>query len=237
MKRIIIGYGEVGKAFGELCTRNNLDFEPIDIMDRYDDTFFNVMHVCIPHNSIFCAEVRMYATKFQPDLIVIHSTVPVGTMLKLGLENVAYTYVTGRHPQLADEMTEFEHLIAADSESTKDAARYELMLMGITSRNFRFAYNDLELAKLADTTYYGLCIAWHKELRLMAEYYGVDTDTLRNANEVYNAGYAEIDSKYLRPELTFEPGHIGGHCVVPNTNILLQDFPENKLLRAIVEAR
>jgi UDP-N-acetyl-D-mannosaminuronate dehydrogenase len=79
-----------------------------------------------------------------------------------------------------------------------------------------------ELAKLTETTYFGLLIAWAQEVERYCDATGADY------HEVV-AFYDEI--KYLPPVRLF-PGVIGGHCVMPNIKILsVLDHPE--LLRAI----
>ena len=72
----------------------------------------------------------------------------------------------------------------------------------------------LELAKLLETTYFGLLIAWAQEMNRFAE--------------TANADYLEV-GKFFReigylPNVLFQPGFIGGHCVMPNIALLQQRF-------------
>ena len=79
-----------------------------------------------------------------------------------------------------------------------------------------------EIAKLTETTYFGVLIAWAQEVE-------------RYCNEV-SANYKEVISFYEEikffPRTKYFPGVIGGHCVMPNIAILLERFP-SELLRAI----
>jgi UDP-N-acetyl-D-mannosaminuronate dehydrogenase len=80
-----------------------------------------------------------------------------------------------------------------------------------------------ELAKLTETTYFGLLIAWAQEVsRYCAQ---------------FNVNYDEVVSFYdeiaFLPRVRYTPGIIGGHCVMPNIDILKQTF-ESDLLAAIV---
>jgi len=67
-----------------------------------------------------------------------------------------------------------------------------------------------ELAKLTETTYFGLMIAWAQELERLCDQAGADY------NEVISF-YEEI--KFF-PQVKYFPGVIGGHCVMPNIKIL-----------------
>jgi UDP-N-acetyl-D-mannosaminuronate dehydrogenase len=82
-----------------------------------------------------------------------------------------------------------------------------------------------EIAKLIETTYFGLMIAWAQEVERYCEKLGASYD------EVV-AFYEEI--KFF-PQTKYFPGVIGGHCVMPNISILLQKFPSD-LLQEIVKS-
>ena len=79
-----------------------------------------------------------------------------------------------------------------------------------------------ELAKLTETTYFGLMIAWAQELERYCDQSGVD--------------YEEIVSFYdeikFFPSVKYFPGIIGGHCVMPNIEIL-RKFERSVILEAI----
>jgi UDP-glucose 6-dehydrogenase len=79
-----------------------------------------------------------------------------------------------------------------------------------------------ELAKLTETTYFGLMIAWAQELERYCDQSG--------------ANYEEIISFYdeikFFPPVKYFPGVIGGHCVMPNIEILAR-FRQSLLLEAI----
>ena len=72
-----------------------------------------------------------------------------------------------------------------------------------------------EIAKLTETTYFGLLIAWAQEVERYCRELGANYD------EVVSF-YDEI--KFF-PPVKYLPGVIGGHCVMPNIAILLQQFP------------
>ena len=82
-----------------------------------------------------------------------------------------------------------------------------------------------EIAKLTETTYFGLLIAWAQEVERYCRKLGANYD------EVVSF-YDEI--KFF-PPVKYFPGVIGGHCVMPNIAILLQQFSSG-LLQAIVNS-
>jgi UDP-glucose 6-dehydrogenase len=79
-----------------------------------------------------------------------------------------------------------------------------------------------ELAKLTETTYFGLIIAWAQEVERYCD------QSSQDYNEI-TSFWEEI--KYL-PQVKFFPGVIGGHCVMPNIEILSR-FEDAALLKAI----
>jgi UDP-N-acetyl-D-mannosaminuronate dehydrogenase len=82
-----------------------------------------------------------------------------------------------------------------------------------------------EIAKLTETTYFGLLIAWAQEVERYCMKLGANYD------EVVSF-YDEI--KFF-PPVRYFPGVIGGHCVMPNIAILRQQFPSG-LPEAIVKS-
>jgi UDP-N-acetyl-D-mannosaminuronate dehydrogenase len=79
-----------------------------------------------------------------------------------------------------------------------------------------------ELAKLGETTYFGLMIAWAQELERYCDQSQADYEELISF-------YDEI--KFF-PPVKYFPGIIGGHCVMPNIEILSK-FDKSVILEAI----
>jgi hypothetical protein len=79
-----------------------------------------------------------------------------------------------------------------------------------------------ELAKLSETTYFGLLIAWAQEIERYCDVVEVEYD------EVVSF-YEEIA---FLPPVRYFPGMIGGHCVMPNIEIL-ERLGESRMLQAI----
>jgi UDP-N-acetyl-D-mannosaminuronate dehydrogenase len=67
-----------------------------------------------------------------------------------------------------------------------------------------------ELAKLTETTYFGLIIAWAQEVERYCDQLGLKYDEIVSV-------YDEVP---FFPPVKYFPGVIGGHCVMSNIDIL-----------------
>lgn len=236
MRHLVIGAGEVGTALYKIIVETwsksegqliDKDFEgPIEEVEA--------MHICFPYSEDFVLQVQGYMLRFNPEVTIIHSTVQVGTTALIG-GNTAYSFVRGSHPNLANMTTYTKHIGALSVQAILDAKCY-LQEIGFMIE-LHGTPDVVELGKLWDTTYYGICIAATKLAKEMADYYEVDFADIARMIKTYNCGVIEEGRLHLcRPELEPTPGPIGGHCVVPNAKILQQTFT-SPLLDAIVEAK
>jgi len=90
-KNIVVGLGEIGKPILKLFSKHDLvigyDINPKlmnkKIFEQFSslDTLF--LHVCIPFNEKFIKSVILLIKKFDPDCVVIHSTVKPFTTKKI----------------------------------------------------------------------------------------------------------------------------------------------------------
>ena len=78
------------------------------------------------------------------------------------------------------------------------------------------------MAKLTETTYFGLMIAWAQELEGTAT--GRVHPTTKSSRSTKRSS--------LFPRVQYFPGIIGGHCVMPNIDILRR-FHQSAMLEAI----
>jgi UDP-N-acetyl-D-mannosaminuronate dehydrogenase len=78
------------------------------------------------------------------------------------------------------------------------------------------------LGKLLDTSYYGICIAWHGEMKKFCDKANVDfNEVVVDFNETYNDGYKKLGKlNVIRPVLYPPQNGIGGHCLISNAKIL-----------------
>jgi len=226
----ILGYGEIGKSLATFY-----DSPKIKDLDRDDGLEgVDVLNVCIPWSDNFIEIVKEEIDSIKPKLTIIHSTVEPETTKKIG-GMVVHSPVRGMHPDLAPGIKTFVKYVGTDNEEAGKMAKEHLESLGIKVRVFSPSVTT-ELGKLFSTSYYGLCIAWHGEMKKMCDKFGVDfVEASSDFNRTYNEGYRELGvENVIRPTLYFPKEGIGGHCMIPNTKILKKYF-DSKAIDLILE--
>jgi len=230
----ILGFGEIGKAIHQLYSKSKdyqIFVKDLNRDDGLED--IDVLNVCIPAVLNFNDLVIEASKKSSAKMVIIHSTVRVGTTESISANlscDVAHSPVRGVHPNLLDGILTFVKYVGSDnSESCKRVVDH-LKKIGVNSKAMKSS-KETELGKLLDTTYYGICIAWHAEMKKMCDAFGADfEETVSSFNETYNQGYTSLGkSNVVRPVLYPLQGPIGGHCVVPNARILQESFESEGL--------
>jgi len=226
-KVVVVGMGEVGKPLFQLISEHSdtIDVVGVDIQPVPATGGCDVLHICYPFQvRDFVGEAARYIAHFKPALTVINSTVGVGTTRAIAERTgtpVVNSPVRGKHVRMLEELRSYTKFVGAlDAASGKAAARhFESIGMKVKVLS---APEATELAKLTETTYFGVMIAWAQELERYCDRAGQD--------------YAEITSFYdeikFFPPVKYFPGVIGGHCVMPNIDLLLK-FTESDMLEAI----
>ena len=222
---VVVGLGEVGRPLLELASARHkavgLDVAPpTERVERAD-----VMHICYPFEiKDFVGETARYIERFAPGVTIVNSTVGVGTTRAIAERTgtaVVHSPVRGKHVRMRDELLNYTKFIGAiDLASGKHAAEH-FESMGIRTRVLS-SPEATELAKLTETTYFGLMIAWAQEVERYCDRLGQDYE------EVV-AFYEEV--KFF-PPVKYFPGVIGGHCVMPNIEILSR-LDQSEMLTAI----
>ena len=244
MKIGILGYGEIGKAIHELYSedssiaryrRSGREYQVFVKDLDFDEgiSHCDPLHVCIPYSDDFVDQVCECIEKETPKNVLIHSTVQVGTtrkiMEKSGLINICHAPVRGVHPNLNEGLKTFLTYLGYDEthHATRDFIYdMKLLLASIQIRTKTVnKFETSELAKLASTSYYGMCIAFHGEINSLCEEMGLSfQEVMTDWNEGYNAGYKKLGmDNVVRPVLNPPDGSIGGHCIIANAK-LLKDF-------------
>ncbi len=221
----ILGYGEVGQAIAKFYVNPRIkDLNRDDGLEGCE-----ILHVSIPWNDKFIETVKKEIKKINPKLTIIHSTVPPGTTKKIG-GIVVHSPIRGIHPNLFEGIKTFVKYIGADKKSAGDLAKKHLESLGIKAKVF-MPSTTTEIGKILDTTYYGLIIAWHGEMKKVCDLLGVDFENaVSDFNQTYNEGYKKLGKlNVVRPVLYPPKGKIGGHCVVSNTKILKKYFKSRAL--------
>lgn len=224
---VVVGLGEVGRPLFNILSKAfecaAVDVSPVDI-----DRPCSVLHICYPYQiRDYLGVTANYVAKYKPQLTLVHGTVAPGTTRQLqqaaGTERIAYSPVRGKHARMEADMMRYRKFVAASSSQIAQDASSHLAQAGFKTAIFP-TLEIGELSKLLETSYLGVLVAWAQEVERMASRYG------GSAEEV-NAFIQEID---FLPSHIF-PGHIGGHCVMPNIEILRTRF-NSRFLEAIVES-
>lgn len=212
---IVIGFGQIGSSlFNVLKKTYNTNVSHRDIKSEEKEIPVDIMHICFPYGKKFIKEVKKYQKIYSPKYTVIHSTVPRGTSSKC---NSYYSPVRGIHPHLENSLKTFVKYLAPKNE---ELAEY------FTACGIKIEQHDstdsLEVMKLYCTTLYGLNIIAEKEIWNYCQKHGLDFDVVyTKSNKTYNDGYKELGfPQFVKYTLTHQDGKIGGHCVIPNCDLL-----------------
>jgi UDP-N-acetyl-D-mannosaminuronate dehydrogenase len=224
-KVVVVGLGEVGKPLFELASRHHrvigVDIEPPK--DRIENV--DVLHVCFPFEiRDFVGEVARYMVRFQAALTVINSTVGIGTTRAIAERTgmaVVNSPVRGKHARMLEELQRYTKFVGADDPMVARKAASHFESMGLKTKILP-SPEATELAKLTETTYFGLLIAWAQEIERYCDHLHQDYDDVTSFHD---------EIKFF-PPVKYFPGVIGGHCVMPNIEILGK-FEESALLSAI----
>jgi UDP-N-acetyl-D-mannosaminuronate dehydrogenase len=223
-KVVVVGLGEIGKPLLQLISTNHevvgVDIAPVEPMDDVE-----VLHICYPFQiRDFIGETARYIEFFKPALTVINSTVAVGTTRAIAERTgtaVVNSPVRGKHVRMLQELQLYTKFVGAINPTAGEHAAKHFDSVGLKTKVLS-SPEATELAKLTETTYFGLMIAWAQELERYCDQSG--------------ANYEEIISFYdeikFFPPVKYFPGVIGGHCVMPNIEIL-STFKESVVLEAI----
>lgn len=226
----ILGYGEIGKAIAKFY--HNPKIKDLDRDDGLKGV--EILHICIPWSNNFVKIVKKEIKTIKQKLTIIHSTIAPGTTKELG-GMVVHSPVRGDHPQLYKGIKTFVKYIGTDNKKAGNLAKKHLEGLGIKTEVFTPS-TTTELGKLFDTSYYGVCIAWHGEMEKICDKFGVNFENaVTDFNKTYNQGYKRLGKKnVIRPALYPPKNGIGGHCVVPNAEILKKHH-NSKALDIILE--
>jgi len=223
-KVVVVGLGEVGKPLFELISQHHdtvgVDVSPVDSIEDVD-----ILHICFPYEiKDFVGESARYIELYKPGLAIVNSTVGVGTTRAVEERTgtaVVNSPVRGKHVRMLQELSHYTKFVGATDRTAAERAAKHFESVGMKTKVLS-SPEATEVAKLTETTYFGLMIAWAQEIERYCDQSGAD--------------YEEIVSFYdeirFFPPVKYFPGVIGGHCVMPNIEILKQ-FQRSAILEAI----
>ena len=238
MTDIVLGMGEVGETLFHLLEERNVDSIGIDVdsskCKNYskNDHIKNpeYLHVCLPGElSEFMDITLNWINKIEGlEAVLIHSTIKPGTTKKIQEKSkipVLFSPIRGVHKRFLDDIKKYTKFISSDKENIDPKIKLDLEKR-FEKIDWMSTTKTAELAKiLVDTTYYGWLINYAQITKMICEKEGIDFDEMwKFADEIHeNLGN--------RPKMY--PGIIGGHCVIPNLNLI--EYENMEIIKKINE--
>lgn len=222
---VVVGLGEIGKPLFEIVSKHHqavgVDISPpIGRIEQVD-----ILHVCYPFQiQDFVGETARYIALFKPALTIVNSTVAIGTTRSIAERTgtpVVNSPVRGKHVRMFEDLYRYRKFVGGIDRAAGEQAAEHFESIGLKT-TILSSPEATELAKLTETTYFGLMIAWAQEVERYCDRSGQDYDEIVSF-------YDEI--KFF-PPVRYFAGVIGGHCVMPNIEILSK-FDHSVLLKAI----
>ena len=230
-KDVVAGLGEIGKPILKLLSKDGIivgfDLNH-DLMDerkfeKYKKLKTSFLHIAIPVTNRFINDVLKLYKKFQPECIVIHSTIKPGTTEKLQGKlpiPVIYSATRGVHKRMSNDIKRYTKffVISTNAPRSKWASSKYVKLMkrcGIKTKKMSKP-ETLELAKIVcDTSYLGWLVNYAQLSNLIAIEHGVNYDEMWS--------FSDEIHEFLGNRPKMYPGYIGGHCVIPNLDLIHLD--------------
>ncbi len=219
-KDIIVGRGEIGSSLLEIF-KNSYCYDIKDGEINEGDLTCTFLHIAFPYFDSFVKEVKRYKKLFKPEFIIIHSTVPIGTSR---LCKAIHSPVIGIHPELTQSLKTFTKFLGGSNESHLAIVADHFRKNGLRIYTFNKP-ETTELMKILCTTNYGLNIEFTKEVKRLCDKYNVPFEAFTIWNNNYNDGYEKLGHpEYHRYNLVPLMKKIGAHCVLPNCDLIDNDF-------------
>ena len=227
-KNIIAGLGEIGLPIHNLLSKKSvtLGFDTNEklmdkkIFDKYENTPTLFLHICIPFSKNFIKHTKELVKKFDPEILVIHSTISPNTtsflQSKLDIP-VIYSATRGVHKRMGYDLKRYTKFFAISDNAPKKQFAIkkfkDIMKLNGVKTKLMSKPETLELGKIiCDTSYLGWLINYAQLSNMIAINHQVDYDEMWS--------FSDEIHKFLgnRPKLF--PGFIGGHCVIPNLELI-----------------
>lgn len=235
---LVIGLGEIGNPLLKIISGAGYSVSSYDLKKKSfvkKQRTVDVLHICFPYSNKFVDEVCNYISEYKPKLTLIESTVKPFTTQKI-YENFSRSIRICHSPVRGNVKDTFEWAFfaytkfigPADKDSGEQAEQYYKSL-GFKTYICKSPL-ETEFMKIINTTYYGLLIAWFQEINRICETFNIDYEEIRKFIETTTT---ESGNKHVRPIMI--PGFIGGHCVIPNANLLNECF-SSEFITAIINS-
>ena len=243
---LIIGLGEIGHTLFALYSKSkekfsvyglDLDMEKMNALGQSKGNVpakVDTLQVCLPcgNPEKFADIIKGYVDQYKPKLTIINSTVPPGTTLKVAASCsclVAHSPARGVHinsEHMIWEMKRWTKYVGGADVAASKAAKTHFENIGLKVKVLK-SCRETELAKLFETTYRAWMIACFQEMHRISRAFDAEFD------EVVDFLEDTHKERFDRPVMF--PGVIGGHCLIPNTELLLKSY-DSEFLRLILRS-
>jgi len=243
-KVLIVGLGEVGRALFELFRESgkfdvygfDIDKEKMSSIagGKESPKKVDVIHICYlcRKQEDFVQTTLDYVKKFKPKLTIIESTVAPGTTHKIYvLSNslVVHSPVRGMHKTLETmkkDILFWSKYVGGTTKESAEVAKKHFEKLGLKVKVLKGAM-ETELAKLFETTYRAWMIVCIQEMHRVSRHFGADFDEVVDMLE-------DIHRIRFNKPLHY-PDVISGHCLIPNTELLLKNY-DSEFLQLILKS-
>lgn len=246
----VIGIGEIGDAISYLIDQHGShNLYQFDIKWDHWETepvHIDVIHICFPFSQrdTFYKQVVDYLDDLLNNCrggkkwVFIHTTIPPGTTEKIQERCPAFSlfHVPMRGTHNIDKLAFYEDLksfslnIGCCKKDDKYAVIEYFGKLGFATGSFYSDVKAVELGKLISTAWYGLNIAFVQEIKRYCKNNDISFDIAyinqfltENIGRAYIKRNERVQATEKIPRPIFYPGEIGGHCVMQNLNIMLDN--------------
>jgi UDP-N-acetyl-D-mannosaminuronate dehydrogenase len=242
-KVIVVGLGEVGRPLFDLVRESGCyQVSAIDLVEQrvYDAKIdfpatgaVDVLLLCFPceNRESFVKIALGYIASHMPRLVIVNSSVSPGTTRSIWKKSksllVAYSPIRGMPKNdMKVELKRWDKFVAGVTRAAQNEAEEFFRNIGLLVHPKKDV-TALEIAKLLETTYRAVMIAAFQEFHRLCI-----------INHVSLADGVEMigdDDICLLDKPVMYPDVIGGTCLMPNLELLLNDSSCNSELLAFVK--
>ena len=227
-KDVVAGLGEIGypilKLLSKKQTTVGYDIDKSSMNESkfktLQDTQTSFLHIAIPVTTKFDSNILQLYKKFKPECIVIHCTISPGTteriQKKLNIPLI-YSATRGVHKTMLKDIKRYTKFFTISKNAPKKqwaikTFSRKMKNCGVKTRQMSKP-ETLELGKiLCDTSYLGWLINYAQLTNMIAIQYNVNYDEMWT--------FADEIHKFLGNRPKMYPGFIGGHCIIPNLDLM-----------------
>jgi hypothetical protein len=218
MNDVILGAGQVATAVLDnyISPVKAYDKGEWEHLTHLDSDF---LHICIPYSEGFVDIVDDAIEVFNPNVVMVHSTVKPGTTREIGFTEKIYSPIMGRHKDNFSQNIKAYTKLMCGSKSDCDKAMSKFNLtLGYWSGN----WDELEYSKIMSTSGMFWNLILQKVIMADCEANGYDFHRVYTEwGKNYNQGIDGTHPDWKRPVYHPDKNPIpGGHCLVPNTELV-----------------